>query len=52
MPVIKLRNPVAASPVLRKGGVHRKSKSGERAQQKEETKRALVDWKREKHRDD
>lgn len=29
------RNPVAMSPLLRKGGVHAKSKSSKRAQQKQ-----------------
>ena len=34
----KPRNPVARSPLLRKGGVHRKSRSAERMQSKRELK--------------
>ena len=34
----KPRNPVARSPLLRKGGVHRKSRSAERMKSKRELK--------------
>ena len=34
----KPRNPVARSPLLRKGGVHRKSRSSERMRSKRELK--------------
>ncbi|MYF69994.1 MAG: hypothetical protein F4181_08525 [Proteobacteria bacterium] len=34
----KPRNPVARSPLLRKGGVHRKSRSAERSRSKRELK--------------
>ena len=34
----KPRNPVARSPLLRKGGVHRKSRSAERMRSKRELK--------------
>ncbi len=40
----RLRNPVATSPLLRKGGVHQRSKSGIRAKAKRETENALADW--------
>ncbi len=52
MPIIKLRNPVAASPVLRKGGAHLKSKSSQRALRKKDTKQAVTEWKQEKGRGD
>lgn len=41
----RLRNPVATSPLLRKGGVHQRSKSGARANAKRETENALADWR-------
>lgn len=41
----RLRNPVATSPLLRKGGVHQRSKSGVRASAKRETENALLDWR-------
>ena len=34
----KPRNPVAVSPIMRKGGVHEKSRSGERQQGKQKLK--------------
>lgn len=39
----KPRNPVARSPLLRKGGVHRKSRSAERMQSKRELKEEAED---------
>ncbi len=41
----RLRNPVAMSPLLRKGGVHKRSKSGVRASSKLETQAATADWR-------
>ena len=39
----KPRNPVARSPLLRKGGVHRKSRSADRMQSKRELKEEAED---------
>ncbi len=39
---IRRRNPVARSPLLRKGGVHQRSRSGERQAQRNDTD-ALMD---------
>jgi hypothetical protein len=36
LPRRRPRNPVAQSPLLRKGGVHERSKSGVRAEAKQE----------------
>ena len=41
----RLRNPVAMSPLLRKGGVHKRSRSGVRADAKRETQDAISDWR-------
>ena len=41
----KRRNPVAHSVLLRKGGVHQKSKTSERTRAKAGIRRALNDWK-------
>lgn len=41
------RNPVARSPLLRKGGVHEKSKSAKRQQQKLSDNHLLDDWREE-----
>ena len=38
----KPKNPVAASPLLRKGGVHSKSKSGERSRAKTTLRREVA----------
>ena len=45
MPVKKISNPVAGAPILRKGGPHVKSKSGQRAEAKKGIKRVLNEWK-------
>ena len=37
----KRRNPVANSPIMRKGGVHEKSRSGERQQGKQSLKKLV-----------
>ena len=42
-PGSKPRNPVARSPLLRKGGPHEKSRSAKRAQQKRALERQLRD---------
>jgi hypothetical protein len=38
------RNPVAAAPILRKGGVHEKSKTAERAKARCQLRRDAADW--------
>ena len=38
-------NPVAAAPILRKGGVHQKSKTGERTQIRKQLKRETTAWR-------
>ncbi|PWQ99816.1 hypothetical protein [Leucothrix pacifica] len=37
----KPRNPVANAPIMRKGGVHQKSRSGERQQEKQQLKQLV-----------
>lgn len=37
----KPRNPVAMAPIMRKGGVHEKSRSGERQQGKQKLKQLV-----------
>lgn len=37
-------NPVARSPLMRKGGAHRQSASGERVRARLSTRAALEDW--------
>lgn len=39
------RNYVAMSPLLRKGGVHERSKSGARADKKHEMQDAISNWR-------
>jgi hypothetical protein len=41
---IRRRNPVARSPLLRKGGVHRRYRSSERRQQNAELRDLLEEW--------
>jgi len=50
MPVLKLRNPVAAAPILRKGGVHLKSKTSRRRKLKKDMWEEVTDWKQGKVR--
>lgn len=38
------RNPIAAAPILRKGGAHRKSKTAERIQVRVQLKRESTEW--------
>ncbi|MDG4594626.1 MAG: hypothetical protein P9F75_02860 [Candidatus Contendobacter sp.] len=40
------RNPVAAAPILRKGGAHQKSKTAERAQVRAQLRRESTAWRR------
>ncbi|MEJ2418661.1 MAG: hypothetical protein P8Y45_17360 [Exilibacterium sp.] len=41
----KLRNRHAAHPIMRKGGVHEKSRSAKRREAKRETRRAIENWR-------
>ncbi len=47
LPRRRPRNPVALSPLLRKGGIHEKSKSGIRAEHKQKLQTELIDWREE-----
>ena len=40
----KRRNPVAHAPILRKGGVHQKSRSGERQQDKRTLRKSVSEY--------
>ncbi|MDG4549891.1 MAG: hypothetical protein P9F19_01575 [Candidatus Contendobacter sp.] len=40
------RNPVAAAPILRKGGAHQKSKTVERAEVRVQLWRESAEWRR------
>jgi len=42
------RNPVARSPLLKKGGVHQRARSGERQQQRKATRQAIETALRER----
>lgn len=44
----KVRNPVACSPLLRKGGAHVQSKSGQRQRDKSKVKQEINEWKNSK----
>lgn len=39
-------NPLARSPLMRKGGVHRKARSGQRQNERDELDAALDEWHR------
>ena len=41
------RNPVACSPLMRKGGAHIESKTGQRVKQRHCIKKAINEWKLE-----
>ena len=41
----KPRNPIARSPLMKKGGVHEKSKTTQRRGSKESVKGELEDWR-------
>lgn len=45
MPISKIRNPLARSPLLHKGGVHIKTKANRRHQTKQTIKQAIQEWK-------
>ncbi len=40
----RTRNPVAASPLLRKGGVHIQSRTGQRVRNRLQTQSAIDEW--------
>ncbi|HRD65245.1 MAG TPA: hypothetical protein PKY50_03735 [Candidatus Competibacter sp.] len=40
------RNPVAAAPILRKGGAHQKSRTAERSKARDQLKRETAEWRR------
>ncbi len=40
----RTRNPVAASPLLRKGGVHIQSRTGQRVRYRLQTQSAIDEW--------
>ena len=44
LPRLRPRNRVAMPPLLRKGGVHERSKSGLRAEAKQQLQEELGDW--------
>lgn len=48
MPILKVINPIARSPIMRKGGAHIKTKSSQRAQVRKDVNRAVDEWKRGK----
>ena len=39
-----VRNPVACSPLMRKGGAHERARSGKRFTSKQETRKAAREW--------
>ncbi|MBS1222532.1 MAG: hypothetical protein H6R24_2037 [Proteobacteria bacterium] len=39
------RNPVAAAPILRKGGAHQQSKTAERTQIRTQLRRESAEWR-------
>ena len=45
LPKPKHRNPVAAAPILRKGGAHQKSRSAERTQSRTQLRREIREWR-------
>jgi hypothetical protein len=46
MRTVRVRNPIASTPLLRKGCVHVKTKSSQRAQVKRDVRKAVDEWKR------
>lgn len=42
--MIKPRNPFANAPIMRKGGVHERSRSAKRARQKRQLEIELTEW--------
>ena len=47
---MKRRNKVALSPLLKKGGAHKKTKSSHRFRDKLDLKKSLFEWKEDKNR--
>jgi hypothetical protein len=47
-----LGNPVARSPLLRKGGAHQRTRSGERQRQRADLEAALGQWREEEADED
>ena len=45
--MLKRRNPIARSPLLRKGGAHVKSKTGQRVRARLTTQDAIDEWREE-----
>ncbi|MCK5719294.1 MAG: hypothetical protein KAH84_05005 [Thiomargarita sp.] len=45
----KFRNPITASPLLKKGGVHVKAKSSQRHQVKRNIKKEVLEWSKNQH---
>ena len=45
--MLKRRNPIARSPLLRKGGAHVKSKTGQRVRARLTTQNAIDEWQEE-----
>lgn len=43
----KPRNPVARSPLMKKGGVHQKSRTAERQQEKDAVQSEVDEWEEE-----
>ena len=43
----RLRNPIACSPLMRKGGAHAESKTGQRVRQRLSTYNAVNEWTQE-----
>ncbi|UTH74974.1 hypothetical protein [Chromobacterium sp. IIBBL 290-4] len=48
MPTIKPRNPLACAPILKKGGAHGQSRSGQRRSQKQAMWMEWEDWQDER----
>lgn len=44
----KPRNPVARSPLMKKGGVHEKSRTAKRQREKDAVQSELDEWEEEK----
>jgi hypothetical protein len=50
--MLRPRNFIARSPLLRKGGAHQRSQSGKRREHKESVEQALMDWQEQSKEDD
>jgi len=49
---MKPRNPFARAPIMKKGGIHQKSRSSEQRQEKDVIDDELQEWKEEEHGED